>query len=306
MTEGKGKERMEAGANKERLNLLTWMAIAIMSSNTHVVDFFGGDRKHAAEGELRRVLEFVMSDVLTWQGDEVEIIKMLPHNYGVAGEMMIQYMVNNVEELKETTPQIVKRMYKEFGATNDERFWMAGIGAQMAAAILMGSKKGGIVDFPIEPIMQELAHSVNYMRGNIRSTSRTAEDVLNSYTREFYGNFIILKQDLGSLSAALGNGDTIDESTTRSNIMGRVEHGFTPGHVDYYIEERLLKTYCSSMSFGFADFKRQLESVFTVSYVGRKDMMAKTKGPQMRVAVMKISRRIDDDDFTHKLPLVAA
>ena len=306
MTEGKGKERMEAGANRERLNLLTWMSNAIMSSNTHVVDFFGGDRKHAAEGELRRVLEFVMSDVLRWHGDEVEIIKLLPTNYGVAGEMMIQYMVNNVDELKETTPQIVKRMYKDFGATNDERFWMAGIGAQVAAAVLMGSKKGGIVDFPLEPIMQELDHAVNYMRGNIRSTSRTAEDVLNAYTREYYGNFIIIKHDTGSVLAALGNGDAIDASTARSNIMGRVEHGATPGHVDYFIEERLLKSYCSSMSFGFADFKRQLEKVFTVSYIGRKDMMSKTRGPQMRVAVIKISRRMDDDEFTHQLPLVAA
>lgn len=306
MTEGKGKERMEAGANRERLNLLTWMSLAIMSSNTHVVDFFGGDRKHAAEGELRRVLEFVMSDVLRWHGDEVEIIKLLPTNYGVAGELMIQYMVNNIDELKETTPQIIKRMYKDFGATNDERFWMAGIGAQVAAAILMGNKKAGIVDFPLEPIMQELAHAVNYMRGNIRSTSRTAEDVLNAYTRDYYGNFIIVKQDAGSLMAALGNGDVIDASTARSNIMGRVEHGFTPGHVDYFIEERLLKSYCSSMSFGFADFKRQLEKMFTVTYMARKDMTAKTKGPQMRVAVIKISRRIDDDEFTHQVPLVAA
>jgi Domain of unknown function (DUF927) len=306
MTEGKGKERMEAGANKERLNLSVWMALAIMSSNTHVVDFFGGDRKHAAEGELRRVLEFVMSDVLHWQGDEVEIIKLLPANYGIAGEMMIQFMVNNLDELKETTPQIVKRMYKEFGATNDERFWMAGIGAQVAAALVMGNKKAGIVDFPLEPIMQELSHAVNYMRGNIRSTSRTAEDVLNAYTREYYGNFIIIKHDTGSVLAALGNGDAIDASTARSNIMGRVEHGATPGHVDYFIEERLLKSYCSSMSFGFADFKRQLEKVFTVSYMARKDLMAKTKGPQMRVSVVKISRRIDDDEFTHQLPLVAA
>jgi fibronectin type 3 domain-containing protein len=88
--------------------------------------------------------------------------------------------------------------------------------------------------------------------------------------------------------------------------MGRVEHGFTPGHVDYFIEERLLKSYCSSMSFGFADFKRQLEKMFTVTYMARKDMTAKTKGPQMRVAVIKISRRIDDDEFTHQVPLVAA
>jgi hypothetical protein len=46
MSEGRGKERMESGANKERLNLSTWSSTAIMSSNTHVVDYLTGSRKH--------------------------------------------------------------------------------------------------------------------------------------------------------------------------------------------------------------------------------------------------------------------
>jgi uncharacterized protein (DUF927 family) len=61
MTEGRGKERMESGANKERINLSTWMTNAIMSSNTHVVDGLTGGRKHSSEGELRRLLEFILT-----------------------------------------------------------------------------------------------------------------------------------------------------------------------------------------------------------------------------------------------------
>jgi hypothetical protein len=48
------------------------------------------------------------------------------------------------------------------------------------------------------------------------------------------------------------------------------------------------------MSFGYADFKRQLAGQFTVSHMAKKDMTAKTQGPQMRVSVLKISRRISD------------
>jgi hypothetical protein len=48
------------------------------------------------------------------------------------------------------------------------------------------------------------------------------------------------------------------------------------------------------MSFGYADFKRQLAMQFTVSHMAKKDMTAKTQGPQMRVSVLKISRRISD------------
>jgi hypothetical protein len=88
--------------------------------------------------------------------------------------------------------------------------------------------------------------------------------------------------------------------------MGRVEHGNAVGFTDYFIEERLLKAFCSTMSFGYADFKKQLEELFSVSYVTKKDMTSRTKGPPMRVAVMKISRRSDEEETPHRLPLAAA
>ena len=106
MTEGRGKERMEAGSNKERINLSTWMSLALMSSNTHVVDNLTGGRMHASEGELRRVLEFIMDQDLIWEPQEIEIIKSLQHNYGVAGDILAQYMVDNVSSLQQLVPQI--------------------------------------------------------------------------------------------------------------------------------------------------------------------------------------------------------
>ena len=48
--------------------------------------------------------------------------------------------------------------------------------------------------------------------------------------------------------------------------------------------------------FGYADFKRQLGALFKVSEISKKDMTAKTRGPQMRVAVLKISRLITEKD----------
>ena len=67
-----------------------------------------------------------------------------------------------------------------------------------------------------------------------------------------------------------------------------------------------MKKYCSSMSFGYADFKKQMEAAYNVTYM-KKDLMSKTKGPQMRVNAMKISRRVTpDEDTSNPLSLVAA
>jgi hypothetical protein len=293
MTEGRGKERMESGSNKERLNLSTWMTNALMSSNTHIVDYLTGGRNHSSEGELRRLLEFVLEDELTWEPHEIEIIKSLQHNYGVAGFALAQYLADNVASFPEMVGSGVAAMYKEFNATNDERFWMAGIGATVCA--LKAFKELGVIEIPYRPIINAFKKVVENMRASMKSSVRTAEDVLNAYTRDSYGSFVVIRPSSGGLMAELGSGKEIDISITRNKVLGRVEHELTPKYIDYFIEEQLLKSYCASMSFGYTSFKRQLEDQFQVEFV-KKDMMAKTKGPQMRVAVMRIRRRVEDLD----------
>jgi hypothetical protein len=300
---------MESGSNKERLNLSTWMSTAIMSSNTHVVDTLTGDRKHAAEGELRRLIEFVMDTELSWTAEEIEIIKAIAHNYAVVGSALAQYMVDNTPMVARLVQETVKQMYHEFKASNDERFWMAGIGTMVAAGILLNSQHTNVVEFPMTEVINAVQRRIDYMRTNIRGGKRSAEDVLNGFIREYWGKFVIINfGEKGGLSAAMGDGSMIDRATTKSNIMGRVENGITPGCKDFFIEERLLKSFCSSMSFGYSDFKRQMEKQYVVSYVSKKDMMSKTNGPQMRVGVMKISRREEDANevIANAIPLEAA
>ena len=309
MTEGRGKERMESGANKERLNLSIWQTVAIMSSNTHVVDYLTGSRKHSSEGEMRRVLEFVMDEELSWEPHEIEVIKSLQDNYGVVGHELAEFLAKNVQMLKTMVPDVVRNCYKDFGATNDERFWMAGVGTIMTAGAILGSKYMNIVDFPLHDIKEFLKARVNVARGTVRTSKRNAEDVLNGFIQENYGKFVVVRFNAKSgASALLGDTALIDSSTTRSVVMGRVEHGVTANHVDFYIEERLLKTFCSNMSFGYADFKRQLERQFVVSYMPKKDLMARTGGPPMRVATMKISREIStmDEEIINPLSVAAA
>jgi len=306
MTEGRGKERMESGANKERLNLSTWAAMAIMSSNTHAVDYLTGTRKHASEGELRRLLEYIMDEKLEWDADEIEIIKSLSSNYAVAGVVLAQYMVDNIETVDTLVLQTVRQMYTEYRAPNDERFWMAGVGCAIAAGILMNSEHAGIAEFPLVEIIESFRKRINHQRGSIKGSYRSAEDVLNAFVQEYQGKFVVVRygEKAGPL-AHLGDGSMVDKNTTRAEVMGRVEHGVTAGHVDFFIEERMLKSFCSNMSFGYANFKRYLEAQFTVSYIAKKDMMSKTSAPPMRVTAMKISRAVTEVDETliHQIPL---
>ena len=292
VSEGQGKERMESGANKERENTTYWKSMALLSSNTHVMDYLTGARKHSSEGEIRRVLELTMTNVIRWESEEIQTLQLLKNNYGVAGDIYAQYMVDNLEEVRAIVADTSVKIKTKLGFSDDERYWHAGCTALVAGARI--AERAGIVQYPIQSIIKVLKGMVDKARDLVKANVRTAEDVLNSYVREFYGKFVVVKALDGALAASIGEHGTIDQTITRSEIFGRVEHGVTPGHVDFYIEEQLLKKHCSDRSFGYSDFKKQLEAAYHVTY-NKKDLMSKTKGPPMRVNAMKISRKIEDD-----------
>jgi len=242
------------------------------------------------------MLEWTPNVKLHWNAEEREILKLLKRNYGVAGEAWVRWMVQNRKVIKDIMPQVHLQLEKEFKFTDDERYWHVACTEVVSAAILLSKKYANIIDVPVQHVIEALKELVFKARGSISSNVRSADDVLNSFTRENYGGFIVLKKAEGRLLAAWGDGDTVEKSITRSKVMGRVEHGLNkPGYIDYYIEENLLRQHCVSMSFAYNDFKTELAQTHAITYI-KKDMLAKTGGPMMRVNALHLSRKKTDAD----------
>jgi hypothetical protein len=297
LTQGKGKDRMKQGTNEERINNSMWQLLVLLSSNTHVMDFLSGARKHASQGEMFRLLELKMNKKLKWAQDEAKTLGLLKDNYGVVGRELIRWLVANRETARQLYLEVHERVKEEFHANDDERYWTAGNACIITMIQLLGKKHANLIDIPIAPILEVLRGMVVSARSTIYGSQRNAEDILNAYTREHYGKFVVVKLIDGVQSAMLGNGTQIDQSLTHTSVAGRIEHGFTPGHINYYIEVQLIKAHCVAMSYGYADFKEQLEKLpnFKVDTC-RPNMLSRTRGPMMRVNALKISRPITEDD----------
>lgn len=307
MSEGRGKERMESGTNKERLNLSVWSAISLMSSNRPAVDYMTGDRKHSSEGELRRFIEFSMDQKLDWTSDEIETIKSLQSNYALAGEVLAQFFADNVPLLRELVPECVRRMYEEYKAPNDERYWMAGVGAVVAAVLIFSDKHTGLANIPAKEIIEAYRRQIDHLRLCIKGGKRTAEDVLNAYIQEYQGKFVVVKfGEKAGPAAMFSDGTSVGKMTTKQEVMGRVEHGVSPGCIDFYIEERLLRSFCSNMSFSYTTFKAEIAHIFSVYQAPKKDMLAKTDGPPLRVTALKLTANANTLDDALLLPVSMA
>lgn len=298
ISEGQGKERMESGSNKERVNNSTWALTCTMTSNTHMVDLLTGARRHSSHGEMMRMLEWTPTQPLHFDAAEHRILREVRQNYGVAGEMWVQYIVQNYALVKSVWGQVHAMLREKLGFSDEERYWHAACTSSVAAAVLLGENYSGIIDLPVRAIVEALRELVEKARNNHKHSARSAEDVLNTYTRDNYGKFVIVRRDdLGSAKSELG----LDEATkhsTRNSVMGRIEINGPGEVVEYFIEEQLLRQHCASCSFGFSDFRNQMKVLerdhrmtydrYRVKFGVRKNLLANTDGPELRVSCMHL------------------
>lgn len=300
MTGGKGKDRMKSATNEERVNTTVWRSLMLLASNTHVTDFFSAVRKQMSEGHLRRFLELKMDKKLEWTPDEEDILSLMRDNYGHAGHRFVQWLVRNPEVARDLYGTVYRDLKRVTSSKGDERFWVAGCSAALTGGILLGSKYANVIDLPIKQIAGVYIQMIKDAQQIVHVNRKSAEDILNSFTRQYYGNFVVVRynRDTQRMETSFGTGESTDLTITRSEVKGRIEHDANiEGQVRYYIEEQVMKAWCSKCNYGYSDFKREIQKQFVVSYL-RKDMLAKTRGPQMRVNVMEIIRKEDAEPLS--------
>lgn len=307
--EGQGKERMEASANKERINNSTWASTCTLTSNVHMVDLLTGSRKHSSHGEMMRMLEWSPETELRFSEEERVVLQALRSNYGLPGEAWVRWTVSNYEKTASVWNSVHAKLRAELSFSDEERLWHAACTNIIAAAILLGEKYANILDVPVARIVAALHKIVARARRAYKASVRSAEDILNAYIRENHGRFVVVRRDVdGELKTELGL-DLASKTSTRTVVMGRVEHDTRNAqYVEFFVEENMLKQHCAAMSFGYSDLKRGLEGLkqegFSARFGARKDMLARVDGPSLRVNVMHLSipkARIDEESSTLSL-----
>lgn len=291
MSEGTAKDRSTTKGGLQA-NSGGWKSLLLTTSNSYLMDSLVS-QDTSSEAVIMRLLEAGFETEMTLTEKEQENLAALREHHGHVGEKYIHWLVQHADTVDSLFKECRKRLTDILGYKGSERFWFDGCTAILGAAIILGSKYSNIIDIPVKKLIDHcITPLIQNGRTYVGLSQKSADDVLNSYTRERYGQLVVVRRSEASklLEAVLGHGAMIDETISRSNIAGRVEHDVTPGRIDYYIEIKLLRQHCSAMGFSFEQFKKEMERKYHVEYLKKKDLLAKTKGPEMRVAAMRISK----------------
>ena len=292
-SQGQHKLKGSATGNAEIAQDLFWEGFQVTTANTPILEPMMGARAVTSEGEARRLLEWHLPDgyKLTWGPGEEDIAQLIRSNYGLAMRAFAPWLVRNYDEVASIVKQARAQWISYSGATDDERFWSSGVGASIAACILVGPKFANIVEIPWEPIMDFwFKEVISPSRAIISANQAHAMDILNAYVRENNPNIVQVEGSVVMQNLS-GSGFAVNPHSDRRAVRGRVERNVTPGIEDLFIEAKMLKVHCAALNRGYASFLKELGTVATLTEV-RKDLLAGTKGPSLRVNVIKITRAL--------------
>lgn len=293
-SQGAHKVKGSGSANAELVNDLFWRSICGISSNEPAMEKMLTARDTTSNGELYRMLEWHAKDAIVWTDVERDLKDTLEHNHGIAGRVYAEWLVNNRALAAETVAKCIAKVRKKLNATDEERYWVNGLGCMIAGLTLAGPAYANIFAFDTVAIFKAMAQWVFDARTLMSSNAIAAMDILNAYTREFHGNFVRIDPAKGP-TALFDDGRGVSKASTKGRVAGRIEYNVRPGWIDYMIEVATFKRYCAERNRSFGSIVDELRGnqEVAVDDTRRIDILAKTGGPTMRVKCLVVSTQIE-------------
>lgn len=199
ISQGRGKDRVKQSANELRVNLTSWATIGLCSSNASFVEKMSAF-KNSPDGEMMRLLEYKIdySDAIDPAYAKEMFDHQLLQNYGHAGPIYAQWLVNNLDEAKNTLFSIQNKIDRELKLTQRERFWSVGLAANIAGGLI--AKSLGLIDWDIKRIYKYATDMVVSNREDVRLPVSDMPAVVGDYINRHIQNILVVNENVDKRS----------------------------------------------------------------------------------------------------------
>ena len=252
LSSGQQRGRMSGGSNLERVRGEPWQFLAVTTGNASVIERISVE-KQQPKAEAQRMLEWKASRVFDSTEDKKKTDAFdvaITENYGHAGIIYIQYVMQNLEKVKQIVFENQRLIDEAAGLTSENRFWSAGAATTLSGAYI--AKQLGLIDYDLEALF---AWTVKLLKTNLQSVSDmgvSVEQTLNDYMTENYNNILMLKST-DDLRSESGNGlDTlvIPDALPRGRLVARYETDTKKA----YLVPKPLKAWCAAQQVNYGAF----------------------------------------------------
>ncbi len=190
VTQGRDKARLTKNSEERRV-LNSWNTLAVTTSNSSLLDKLS-DIKHDAGAEIYRVFEYIIDKHASFHGSVTENLFWVIHdNYGHAGEVYAQWLVQNVDKVKNDLAAVRAQIESSSKVCGEERFW----GAVASTAILGGlyAQKLGLLKFSPAGVLVWVKKTLAEMRIEKTELGTDSVSILGQFLDEHTTGRLIVK-----------------------------------------------------------------------------------------------------------------
>ena len=231
ISQGRGKHRMRADVNEERVNTTTWTGCGVSNGNSSIIAKLAAN-KATSDGEMMRVLEFKVQ-LAKVEGAGL-LLADLKNHYGHAGGVYADWLVRNAEQIPRLIADGRKKINEWMGSAEvKERFWMNTITANYVGGVV--AKNLGLLDYDVAASIKWVCRHAVKQRAEVANNILKPDGILGEFMNSNFGSIIVvdeLKKNPMTLSNIIKG--------SNNKVVGRVEV-----HTGmFYVSKRELKDYC--------------------------------------------------------------
>jgi hypothetical protein len=242
MSNGRGKHRMEAGLNQERANNTTWSTICLLSSNATLRDVLS-ITKARSEGENMRLIEFYVRKSGNYTKAEADALYApLYTNYGTAGPVFIQYILNNYALCLDIINDERIRFDREFNTVSRERMWAATFASAFAAGRI--ANLCGLFNWDLDTIREQMMLIMEEQRNNVTEVVEDTQSTLGNFLSENISGILHVR-GVGANAAVVGLENAVEKA--RYKLIARYEEDTKT----LFISQMALRDYCTRRQISF-------------------------------------------------------
>ncbi len=276
ISQGRGKNKMKSQTNEMRLNNTSWQGITLSSSNASFYEKLGA-AKDSPDGESMRLLEYTIAPNTVI--DVAEGKEMFDHqlyeNFGHAGEIYIQWLVNNLEDAKALLKKVQAKIDKEVQFTSRERFWSAVAACNITGGLIARSL--GLHDLDMAAVYDWLVKMLNEMREDIKPPQSNPAIILGEFINAHMTNALVVNGEIDARS----NLEAMPIWEPRGELLIRYE----PDNKHLYVAAKQFKDFCVKQQINYKGTLRELHqaNVFVEAMNKRMSKGMKVVSPAVRV-----------------------
>lgn len=247
---GLQRNRMGLKANTERARGKPWKTLFGTTGNTSMLERISL-YKALPKAEAQRVLEYRVTRVAFDTKSETDrFATEIKENYGHAGTVFIQYVMNNLEQVKQLADATQKRIDAEAGLTAENRFWSA-LASRTITGLLV-AKRAGLIDWQIGAIVAWVVKAMQDARNVVFEMHTDVESILTDYLAANYNSMLRIKSTDDARRPPTGIDHLIQpEATPRGNMLvARYEYDVKK----LYLLPKPLKEWCGKQQINYAGF----------------------------------------------------